>query len=174
MVTRQSALRMPETVLVWVGTVLRGVVLRAAHHMIERFVVVDVDLVELSQRQIGSELVGLGIVPGSIDTAVTSDQQEIGIGGVERDRVVVDMLVRVSDTLESRSAIDCATQLHVGVIEDIEAMWITVDFLVVVRARCRPPRSHSSSSNWHRHPLNAIHLPCGRPTRSPRRGRPDC
>ena len=69
------------------------VVLRAAIHVIERQRVVDVELVELSDRQIGEELVALAAVEALVQPAVAADEQVIAVVRIDPDDVIVDVLV---------------------------------------------------------------------------------
>ena len=85
--------------------VLRIVVLRSTDHVIKRFVVVDINLVELSQRQVRRRTDRSCRDPRNDTVRHRIRPEEIGVGRMERDRVVVDMFVGACDALEGRSAV---------------------------------------------------------------------
>ena len=81
------------------------VVLRSTSDVVERVVVVDADFVKLGERKVGTEKPCLGIVVTSIDSTVAPHADEILIGGVKCNCVVVDVLVATFDSVPRLSLI---------------------------------------------------------------------
>ena len=71
----------------------RVVVLRPAIDVVKGLRVVDVDVVELRQRQILEEDPVRAAIERSIQPAVVSDEEVIGVPGIDPDDVIVDVHV---------------------------------------------------------------------------------
>ena len=107
-------------------SILGIVVLGPAGYMVERLLVGNGDLVKLRERQIGEELIVLGVVVGTIQATVATDEQEIWIGRMEGDGVIVHMLVVVAYALPCCAAVSRAAEHDVGMVNHVEAMRIAV------------------------------------------------
>src|SRR5205823_2423191 len=72
------------------------VVLGAAVDVVKGERVVDVELVELGDREVGEELVVLAAIEALVQTTVATDEEVLGIVGIDPDDVVVDVLVALA------------------------------------------------------------------------------
>ena len=124
------------------GSILRVVVLSPTDDVIEREIVIDIDFVELSHRQVGKEAVGFAKVVRSVNAPIATDQQKIRIGGMEDNGMVIDVFVLPFDRLKRLASIHTAHERVVGVVDDVESMRIQVDLLVIVRTR---PARHEAA-----------------------------
>ena len=115
-------------------SVLRGVVLSASNDVVEGPVIVRGHLVELRQGQLAEEVIRPTPVMGAVQSSVAADQQEVRIQRVEGHGVVVHMLAGISHRLPGTAPVFGTPQAHIGMVEHIESMGITEQFLIVVRA----------------------------------------
>ena len=83
---------MPLLLRVALGAADRRIVLGPAADMEERRGVVDVHVVELSERQVREECPGLAGVPALVEAAVVSVEIVVGISRVDPERMVVAVL----------------------------------------------------------------------------------
>ena len=108
------------------------VVLGAAVDVVERLVVVDGDLVELGDRQVGEELPGGAAVTGLVQAAVTADQQAVGVVRVDPHGVVVDVLGDHRHAAEALAAVLGDVQPGVQGVDPVGVLRVGDDLLVVL------------------------------------------
>ncbi len=113
----------------------REVVLRAAVHVVERRVHVDVDLVELRQRQVGEEAPGLRPVEGLVETTVVAVEDVVAVIRIDPDGMVVDVLARLAEVLPRGAAVIGDAVVHVDGDHAVGVVRVDPDLAVVERAR---------------------------------------
>ncbi len=111
----------------------RTVVLKSAVDIV-RHVVVDVDVVKLTHRQVADEGPSLASIAADVDAAVVSIQDEIRIVGVLVPSVVVWVSAAVGQNhIKCAAAVGALTDHAVEVEEPIGVLRIGMDFRVVKR-----------------------------------------
>ncbi len=115
-------------------TALRVVVLGAAVDVVEGLGVVDRHAVVLPQRHVGLELPGRAGVPGLVDAAVAADQQVVGVGRVDPQRVVVDVAVLALHPAPALAAVAGDLQEGVEHVDLVDVDRVADQLVVVLRA----------------------------------------
>ena len=124
----------------------RRIVLRATVHPIEWLRVVHRHLVELGQRQVREELPRHGAVERLVQPAVASDQVVIGVGWIDPDDVIVDVLVLFAKSSKGAACVIADHVVRIDQIDPVNDMRIRRDFGVVQSTRrgvahARPARA---------------------------------
>ena len=113
---------------------LTVVVLGAAVHVVKRFVVVNSDLIVLSDGHVVDETPCFAKIVRFVNAAIVANQQIVLIIWVERHRVMVDVLGVVLEFREVFSAVFRHVQMHVHLVNAVKLMRAREQLLVVVRA----------------------------------------
>ena len=115
------------------GTHLGIVVLGAAIDVVERLGVIQGNVVELGDRQVGNEAPGGVTVEGLIEPAIRPEQHVVFQRRVEADRVVVHVLSLIVQIAESRAAIRRDLRRVRDQDDAIEMVRVSIELLVIVR-----------------------------------------
>ena len=67
------------------------IILRTTIHIVERLRIVDRHLIKLNDWQVGFIFPRFGAIPCFIDSAITTIQHVIGVGGIDPQHVIVNM-----------------------------------------------------------------------------------
>ena len=96
---------MPEALRVRDGPPKLKVVLRAAVNVVERLRVVGRDVIELRDWQVLFEIPVRAAIVTLINAAVATNQVMIGVGGIDPDFVVVDVLRSFTQTSQRAATV---------------------------------------------------------------------
>ena len=108
------------------------IILRTSVHVIEGLCIVDRDFVELGDGEIGLVLPIGAVIEGFVHTSVAACQEVACIGGIDPERMVVDVLVAFSDIAEALAAVGGHIDPEIHVEHLVFITRVSEDFLVIV------------------------------------------
>ena len=112
-------------------TAERVVVLRAAIDVIERNIVVDIDVVKLSDRQVRFEVPVRSAVKALVHAAVAAHEHIIRVLWIDPDRVIVDVLEAFAERPLRAAGVVRDLKNDIRNIDPIDVLWIGDDLCVI-------------------------------------------
>ena len=115
------------------GTTQCVVVLRAAIDVVERRAFIHRHTVELCHRQVRLVMPVCTAIPGFINAAIVAVDQMIGVGGVNPQRMIINVLVFFTETLPGFSAVFSHVIEGIHRVHPIRVFRIGYQLLVILR-----------------------------------------